>query len=224
MASLAPTRNGRLRGGYLKGKPVRVFCCYTTLNPKTEQAILSYAPETEFVNTTGDYGYFDFFKEQWNGESDIVIIEQDIEIGKDTIPSFRDCPELWCVFSYQGSPRMGHLSRSLGCTRFSAKVQQRIPNLFSSNLVRRYIPCPIGEYRVFWQNIDRFIWTAFSYEMGDDAPSHVHGAVTHHHRYSMDSLPEFAVENTPDGKSERTYRVNPDGTRGTFISEVRKFK
>jgi hypothetical protein len=201
---------------------MRVFCCYTNLSKGTERTVRVYAPEAEFVKTEGDYGYFDFLNEQWNGESDLVIIEQDIEITEEVIPSFRDCSEQWCVFSYQGPPDMGYLHRSIGCTRFSASLQKEMPILFSSNYVRRYRPNGF-EVQVHWQWIDNFMWAVFAGAKGDKATSHVHGEVCHRHSYRLDDLPEFADEKTPDGKSERRYTVNPDGTRGKFISEVRKY-
>lgn len=106
----------------------RVACFYAgNLTPETRQSVAQFAPAAEFVNCSeDDYAYWRAFKERWGSGDDFVVIEQDMEIGPDTIASFESCEHHWCVFPYRvisqaGEP--GMCVESLGCTRFSAELQ-----------------------------------------------------------------------------------------------------
>jgi len=53
------------------------------------------------VDTSGsETAYWESIASMWNMGSDLVLIEQDIEIHGGVFPEFHQCPESWCVFPY----------------------------------------------------------------------------------------------------------------------------
>lgn len=67
------------------------------------------------------------FDQGWS--SDLVVIEQDIQIHERVIPEFMNCKQDWCVFPYRLKPGLvaGTATASLGCTRFSAELLEQVP-------------------------------------------------------------------------------------------------
>jgi hypothetical protein len=51
---------------------------------------------------------------------DLVIVEQDVEIRRSTLPSFDACPELACSATYAGTGEAG-----FGCSRIRGEVLAR---------------------------------------------------------------------------------------------------
>ncbi len=188
-----------------KQDPPIVLCCYADLHPKTKRSVESYAPTARFVNTSrSPYAYRDALQNWWIGEQDLIVIEQDIEITPDVIKSFTGCRKKWCVYSYQGPPHKGYLYRSLGCTRFSARLQRQIP-------FENFIPYSMM-YKTVDVNIARVLWTL------NGIHPHVHGHVQHHHEYPDTFRHAYCHELQPNGRI-RIYRNFPDGTRGSFVRE-----
>jgi len=176
---------------------MNILCCYVNLNPKTEKSVKAYAPAAAFVNTSAnDFEYWRVIKNHWTGERDLVIIEQDMEITAEVIPSFESCRELWCCFSYFGAVR-SEFTRSLGCTRFTAELQKMIP---SSAIDADVSPS--------WQFVDGIMAAAF--DKSNIAP-HVHGQVEHLHDYQERVFP---------GGKESPFKydceLKPDGTYAIF--------
>ncbi len=186
----------------------RIICCFTKLHPSTFITVKKYAPTAEFVCTAGnDYTYRDVIREYWTGESDLITIEQDNVITPKVVKSFTRCRKPWCVYSYQGPPQCGYLYRSLGCTKFSAKLQQQVPfdDFDTEGMVWQYIDAKINGH--FW-----FL----------DIKPHVHGHIEHYHDYSKDEVvkpQDQCVQVEPDGKY--VLYENYDGwKRGKRIREV----
>jgi hypothetical protein len=149
---------------------VRILCCYANLRPETAATIAEFAPGTELVDVAEDkYGYWRNVCERWTGSDDLLIVEQDMELIAEVVPSFEDCPEQWCLFEYQGNPFMGTLSRHLGCTRFRKELQQAVPLSLADNLR--------------WDVLDGTI--AGKLNEAGYSP-HVHGEINHLHDYSKD--------------------------------------
>ena|ERR1700733_1079962 len=150
--------------------PTSVLCCYTEMRQETLDSLLTYAPDFDMVNVSGDdYGYWKAINSHWNGTNDLVIIEHDIEIDVRVMPSFKICDRDWCLFSYNAwsnSDADADYEHALGCTKFSAHMQRLVPaELF------------YGRYG----QLDTFIVQVFG-EIGITEP-HIHGKVKHHHRY-----------------------------------------
>ena len=154
---------------------MRILCCYANLRPETAATIAEFAPETELVDVTDDtYGYWHNIRDRWTGDEDLMVIEQDIEITAEVVPSFEACSKPWCLFEYPGHPFMGTLSSHLGCTRFSKELQRAVP--CESMTV-------IAGDRQRWDTLDGKIAIALK-EAG--YKPHVHGQVNHLHDYSKD--------------------------------------
>jgi hypothetical protein len=106
---------------------VRVLCCHTDLYDATRTALEKYAPQAEYVDVSGDIrAYWRAIAERWTGESDLLIVEQDIEIHDQVIPRLEACPEDWCTFPYRLWRPDAWCYNALGCTRFSAALQKAV--------------------------------------------------------------------------------------------------
>lgn len=159
---------------------MRVLCAYASdgLRPEAAQALAKYAPSAETVNTEGDYGYWQAIEERWDGKQPLVIIEQDIIITADVVPSFETCDQDWCSFGYPcfiyphsgGLPHVGRWLLGFGCVKFSAEFQRKFP-LSEISLIP-----------VKWTEIDR---TIVSYVLPQGGSVHDHGDVQHLHDYTF---------------------------------------
>jgi hypothetical protein len=148
---------------------MKIVCFYATLSPETEQALSTYAPDTEYVDVSADDGaYWRAICERWNTGRDLVIIEQDIEIGPGMLDSFNECPGQWCCFGYHSEPAG---PGPLGCTRFRAALQRHVTT-------KRISPDP---YRHWAQIAPRMHDTVVRHGY---AEPHMHGDVIHHHDYT----------------------------------------
>jgi hypothetical protein len=157
---------------------LKVLACYVSksLKRETYRALVDYVPigSLEMVEVSHDVSaYWHEIRKRWNGEDDLLIVEQDNVITAETIPSFNMCDKPWCTYWYPGPPGMvdNKLTKSLGCTRFSAELQKAVP----------YPAITDKEYFI-WHMIDARVADAL--ELRGYAP-HVHGEVKHLHTYDM---------------------------------------
>jgi hypothetical protein len=164
---------------------VRILACFVRgqQSPSAYRSLLRYAPigSLELVDVGNDVSsYWHAIRDRWNGEDDLVTIEQDNIITGEVIPSFQECEKKWCSFSYLGPPGMSFddsgqgrvLKKSLGCTRFSAELQREIPASMISD----------SDYFV-WHLLDLRISRLL--ELHNHEP-HCHGEIKHAHNYDYD--------------------------------------
>jgi hypothetical protein len=172
----------------------KTVCFYAVLDPRTKQALDQYIPGAEFVDVSADDGaYWRAICERWNTGHDLLIIEQDIEIGPDTLSSFDECPGQWCAFDYESEP---HGAGPLGCTRFRAALQRHVTTT-------RISPDP---YRHWAQIAPRVYRTIVRH--GYPGP-HMHGDVKHHHDYA--ETPPHWLGAPPDSReASRKYWASRD--------------
>jgi hypothetical protein len=164
---------------------VRVICAYAgEIQPKTEEAIAKFAPETEYVEMHGLYGYGEAIASRWDGSSDLVIIEHDNEITVEVMPSFTSCDRLWCVYAYDifPAPHTFVMDHGLGCTRFSAELQKVVS---VEEFIRPdwdFLPkCRRCDGAGCWATLDSRIFIAM---MTRGIEQHIHGKIPHHHGYT----------------------------------------
>lgn len=151
---------------------MKIICGYADdgLRPETRASILRYAPDTEFLDFTGDdFAYWKAIKERWTGKEGLVVIEQDMVITEEIISSFRSCDKDWCSFGYTAAPHHGRVTACLGCTKFSAALQRELDLSTVNNGVD-----------ISWPEID--VNLAVALELHKFRP-HDHGEVTHLHEY-----------------------------------------
>jgi hypothetical protein len=169
---------------------VRILACFVRgrQSAKAYRALVKYAPlgSLEMIETGRDVSdYWHAIRARWTGDDDLVIIEQDNVITAEVLPSFAECDEPWCCFSYLGPPGLDLdgsgagrvLMKSLGCTKFSADLQAKITATMISD----------KEYFVFHlldMRLSRLL------EVHDYQP-HVHGAIEHCHKYTTDEQAIF---------------------------------
>lgn len=92
--------------------------------PLAREMASLHAPWAEHVWTgPDDYGYWRQFAQRWGGD-DLVMIEGDVAIHENVIPSFSECDEDWCAFPWTIGGTLNPLW--LGCVKFSRRIQQRV--------------------------------------------------------------------------------------------------
>jgi hypothetical protein len=122
---------------------MKILCAYVKhgLRDETRSSLEQFAPEADLVDVSGhDDNYWNAIAERWIGREDLLIIEQDMVITAETIPSFNACRQKWCSFGYTAVPHLGRVTACLGCTRFSVHLQRHI----SAEMIVR------GAYQTQW--------------------------------------------------------------------------
>jgi len=174
---------------------LRVICCYhNSVHPLARAALEKYAPQTEYVETKGLFGYGEAVAERWTGESDLVVIEADKEINADTLPSFEACDKLWCTVRCMTLPEpyTRHTVNSLAAAKFSAEIQRTVktedficPDPF-------WAPCRRCDSQGCWNQLDTRLAIAIT-PHANGLPC-VHGWVNHHHDYDDKWWAEWTLD------------------------------
>jgi hypothetical protein len=150
---------------------MKILCGYAgdNLRPETKTTLAKFT--VDYVDMSGDdFAYWQNICKRWTGKDDLLIIEQDIGITADVVPSFEGCPEPWCVYSYTG-PLGEMLYYALGCTRFRKELQLAVPH------------ARISDQPLHWRSIDGKV----SARLGlTGYTPHIHGELEHHHDYPED--------------------------------------
>lgn len=142
-----------------------------------------FAPGVEFVALgEGRTAYWRFLADLWRAGESFIIVEQDVEIHAGVVRALTYCPELWCVFPYQGPRNYGDGSfpvfdQALGCTRFRASLMIDHPALFDAIGAGDSDPTRAR----YWQGLDSQVAASLR-SLGHRAHAHLPPA-THHHRY-----------------------------------------
>lgn len=156
---------------------MRVACFYRTLDPRAEAALRNYSPvPVDWVETPGpDIGpeakdfYARELEKRWDGTDDLMLVEQDKEIGPNTLRDMDGCPELWCGYTYWMYPEP-HTALSIGgfgAARFSSRVREMVS---------------VAEFEGHFQKgIDRRFYDIVKERYG--VVMHIHGHILHHHVY-----------------------------------------
>lgn len=157
---------------------MRVVCPFTTFHPLCERALDLYAPDAErwHLNEHAN-AYHKLLANVWADGEAFLIVEHDIEIRAGVVEELEACPEPYCLFPYVGPGGNDLLTRSMGCTRFSAELIAAHPTVFSDLADRDGETSPR-----FWKRIDAEV--AYYFQLRNVAP-HVHEPpVLHHHVYA----------------------------------------
>ena len=156
----------------------RVLCCTVSPHEKAMQALAEYAPQAEIVDVTGDnYRYWNEIRERWTGKTDLIIIEQDVEISEDVISSMESCDQDWCCYAYPIFRTKVRLRVGLGCIKISARAQRKVT---PEKIAEAFSTCAACRGKGCWWHLDGNI--AAQLKRGGFFP-HVHGDVIHHHDY-----------------------------------------
>jgi hypothetical protein len=71
------------------------------------------------------YHYGRMFTEQWQTGKGFILVEHDVVPWPGALGQMNKCQEELCAFEYPSSP--DSTARSLGCTKFSTSLVQRVP-------------------------------------------------------------------------------------------------
>lgn len=101
---------------------------YTRLHPATARLLNRHAKGHWRVrlDPADPTAYWALLATMWRQPGDLVIVEQDVGIHADVIPSLAACREPWCGHPY---PIGEQLLVCLGCTRFTAELKAAEPDL-----------------------------------------------------------------------------------------------
>lgn len=156
----------------------RVLCCTVNPHPDAMAALKKYAPQAALVDVTGDnYAYWNAIRERWTGERDLIIVEQDIEVGPEMVSTMESCKQDWCCYAYPIFRTKVRLRVGLGCTKVSAVAQRKIP---VGKIAEGFETCAACRGKGCWWHLDGRV--AHMLKRAGFFP-HVHGDVKHHHDY-----------------------------------------
>lgn len=156
----------------------RVLFCSVSPHPAALAAIERFCPDAELLDVSGDnYAYWRAIRSRWTGERDLIIIEQDIEIGPDTVASMESCKQDWCCYAYPIFRTKVRLRVGLGCTKISAMAQRIIQ---VAAIEEGFATCAACRGKGCWWHLDGRI--SHLLKRAGYFP-HVHGDVLHHHDY-----------------------------------------
>src|ERR1700740_1292898 len=151
----------------------RVLCCYVKLSEETAECLNGTDAELVPLDYEDSWGYLREITNRWNGDEDLIIIEQDMTFTHDQLDELRNCPEPWCAFGYKiGDWRT---TFSLGFTKLSAELRH---NWTADEIGKICLSC--SACRGDWWHID--LHTALTFEEAG-YQVHDHGDVGHLHYY-----------------------------------------
>ena len=162
---------------------MRVLCCYTDLKLETLDALELYSlNNVEYICTEDDpTGYWREIKARWDGKEDLVVVEQDVEIHDTVLKEFMECKEPWCCFPYKIFGQK-YCSVGLGCTKFSAQLQQEVS---LEILTDRFSKCEFCEGKGCWWHLDGPL---LQFLQSKGYSQHIHQPeVIHHHDYAKET-------------------------------------
>lgn len=101
------------------------------LRATTRTDLARFAPHHELHDTSSsDTAYYDAFTSWWLTGETFLVVEHDMGLRADVLPSLEACSNLWCGFTYHiGPPDGGDEVVALGCTRFRAELLQTYPDV-----------------------------------------------------------------------------------------------
>ena len=151
--------------------------------PQARALLAEHAPDAELVYTgPDDLGYWRAIAERWTGERDLVVIEQDIGIHAGVVPGFAACGEPWCGFPHIMRPEHPARAKDLGCVRFSAELQRRVPMdvIVKHHMNPQCGVCQPDAGGLCWRHIDGPVNSALAAAGLADPHEHL-PAVDHYH-------------------------------------------
>jgi hypothetical protein len=162
---------------------LNVTCFYVKLAPECKKSLTKFAPDCKFADTSADdYAYWRLLRQEWNGEQDFVVIEHDIEITAEVLPSFSACDQPWCAYEYEQRYKssVAVLKENLGCTRFSAELQRTVP--FPRAAQWKFLDLAISsEIKMQYFSKTGMVFHKEMKGASGFMTSHVHGKLKHHH-------------------------------------------
>ena len=115
-----------------------------------------------------DEAYWTVLRVYWNmlaGRQDLILIEQDIVVHPEVIPTMSACGHRWCGYRYNFGGENPTDYPMLGCTHFSASLMAERPEA-------------IEQARGGWHQLDQRIKAALGFDQEIHEPP-----VYHRHRY-----------------------------------------
>ena len=125
------------------GKLIRPVRFYYADHVAAYLSVARHIPQAEHVDTAQSaYAYWDELEKRWDGSADLLTLEQHIVVHDQVLPQMEACDGDWCVFPFgpAGASPAQLQNHGLGCTRFSARLQQQVPASLIRGKARRKCP------------------------------------------------------------------------------------
>lgn len=159
--------------------------------PEAQAAVREHAPDAEIWFTGKGLDNYPRKTGSLWGQDDLLIVEQDIVLTADVIPSMAACPEPWCVYTYDLGVNKFPMKYGLGCTKFSLDLQKQVP--FERVLTHTERPCdwcgphpcPVCPCH---GHQDTHIRHELMKDFGVKVSPHVHGHLEHLHVFASETL------------------------------------
>lgn len=170
---------------------MRVLAPYVRMHPLTDESLTRFAPHAERTDVShSDTAYIKLLAKAWADGETFLLVEHDIELHHRVMGEAESCCHLWCTWPYarlmpgphstwdgeRWSAGIPLLTRSLGCTRFSADLMAKMPDMVDQALKAPLCWAgPAGH----WSRIDDAVGHTLALAQ---YPVHVHHPeVKHHH-------------------------------------------
>lgn len=127
---------------------MRVVVPYVKLYAETRDALVEDGVLADYVSMAGDgTAYHGLLESLWADGDGFIIVEQDIVVRPGVIAELEACQRDWCGFTYALSSGYGAY---LGCTKFSRRLLQDHPGVFSAIAALPFDGTP----RRYWGRLD----------------------------------------------------------------------
>lgn len=105
-----------------------ILAPYTRMHPATGRLLNQHAPGHQRVrlDPADPSAYWALIADAWRQPGDLLVVEQDVGIHAQVVPSLTACREPWCGHPYHIGEQ---LLVCLGCTRFTAELKAAEPDL-----------------------------------------------------------------------------------------------
>jgi hypothetical protein len=154
---------------------VNLFVPFVRLRTELVEALAVEGLVANYVDTSGEDGYWKALRDEWAKGETFIVCEQDKIPAPGLLLELWECPESWCATPV---PMQGHnrpaAYPSLSCTKFGAELMQAQPNLLED--VGR-LNLGFGEKE--WSRLDLGIYALLASQF--DPHWHEGGRVEHLH-------------------------------------------
>jgi hypothetical protein len=108
---------------------VKIIVPHVSLHPLLPQLLSRYGLSPAYVDVgTATDAYWRLLNDLWQQGDPFILVEHDILPWPGALEELWACPGLWCANSYD--QRGVGIYHSFGCTKFSAELIRRLPNVW----------------------------------------------------------------------------------------------
>ncbi len=130
---------------------LRVILPYAKIDPRCAAALANVPVEA--VEMRGEEDYYWLLHRLWREGESFLLIEHDVVIHDQVVPTVATCGHAWCGYPYTV---IGYFGTFLGCTHFGAQLMRWYPTLMDV-VATRNLPGTRNDQennKRFWAHLD----------------------------------------------------------------------